>query len=79
MLWPVYLFAWIAIAYRLPTLAVAVVGDLPSTLYLLFAILAVWVALRAWRLSRARRLRELVYEEADPTLATTMELSSVRV
>lgn len=77
-LWPVYLFVWIAIAYRLPAVAVASVGDGRRTAALLGALLTVWAGLRAWRLARAHRLRDLVYDEVDPSATTTVDLSSVR-
>jgi hypothetical protein len=79
VLWPVYLAVWLAIAYRLPALAVSALGDVERSMGLIAALLVTWAALRVWRLSRARLLRGFVFEETGPSTATTIDLSSVRV
>ena len=75
VLWPVYLTVWLLIAYRLPVEAVSAVGDGRRTAVLLAALISIGMGLRVWRLSRARELRGFVYDEADSSLTTTINLS----
>jgi hypothetical protein len=76
VLWPVYLAVWLVIAYRLPVTAVAAVGNIDRSLWLVGILLSTWAALRAWRLARARHLRSFVYEEVEPSVTTTINLGS---
>jgi hypothetical protein len=76
VLWPVYLAVWLVIAYRLPVTAVAAVGNIDRSLWLVGILLSTWAALRVWRLARARHLRSFVYEEVEPSVTTTINLGS---
>jgi hypothetical protein len=53
-------------------------GDVERSVWLVVALAAAWVALRAWRLGRARRLDAFVYEETEPPVATTIDLGMMR-
>jgi hypothetical protein len=77
VLWPVYLAVWLVIAYRLPVTAVAAVGHVDRSLWLVGLLVSMWAALRVWRLERARHLRGFVYEEVEPSVTTTINLGSV--
>ncbi|MCC7179971.1 MAG: hypothetical protein IT177_16460 [Acidobacteria bacterium] len=79
VLWPVYLLVWLLLAYQLPTVAVGALGHLDRSLWLVGTLLAAWTAIRAWRLSRARRLRGFVYDEAEPSATTTINLGAAGV
>lgn len=74
VLWPVYLFTWLIIAYQLPTLLVRHWAEPGYSPRAVAVLLAVWVALRTWRMSRARLLRSFVYEELEPPVTTTINL-----
>lgn len=79
MLWPVYALAWIGLAYATPNLALWALGDWTRSLGVVAAWLMVGLALRGWRLGRTRRLRAFVFEESDPSVATTtIDLRSIR-
>ena len=39
-------------------------------------LLAVWIALRMWHMAKARKIRGFVYDEQEPALVTTMEIST---
>jgi hypothetical protein len=78
-LWPVYLSAWVTIAYVVPRFAVAGLRDTQTLLALVATLSSLWAALHAWRVLRARTLSRLIYEELDPSITTTIELSSERV
>ena len=74
VMWPVYFAVWIAVAYVLPRLATASVGELRSTFILTGGLALVWSILRAWRVSRAKRVIALVFEEIEPAAATIVRL-----
>lgn len=74
VLWPLYLTIWIAVAYVLPTIVVRALGEVVQAIAVVGGLLLGWVALRAWRLARARRVSALVYEEAEPPTTTTVRL-----
>jgi hypothetical protein len=76
--WPVYLVVWLTIAYVFPWHATAGPDGAAGTVWLVAGLLAAWSMLRLWRSARARRLAALVYEEPDPSGATTIDLSGVR-
>lgn len=79
VLWPVYLAVWLLIAYRLPTIAVWALGDPTRSAWMIGGLLAGWLALRTWRVWRARRLRAFVYEEIEPSATTTIPLGAAGV
>jgi hypothetical protein len=74
VLWPVYLFAWIALSDLLPRVAVWA-GSRPWTVAtLLLALAGAAAGLRRWRRAKARRLQEFVYDEVEPPATTTIAL-----
>jgi hypothetical protein len=77
--WPLYLMTWTFIAYILPGLAVGTLGNLSGAVLLVGLLAATSAALQAWRRSRARRLEGFVYENLEPPVTTTIDLSSARV
>jgi hypothetical protein len=40
-------------------------------------LLALWVALRAWHMIKARKIGRFVYDEQEDALVTTMEISTM--
>jgi hypothetical protein len=76
LLWPVYLFLWLIVAYGVPRLASNVLGDLPSMFGLITVLVSIWACLRAWGHHRARKLPQLVYEEAEASITTTISIQS---
>jgi hypothetical protein len=79
VLWPVYVTAWSLTTYALPRVAVSTLDDLGRGVALVGSLAGAWVALRVWRLTRARRLRGFVYEAVEPSTTTTIDLSWMRV
>jgi hypothetical protein len=79
VLWPIYLLAWLSVAYGIPSFAVASLFDPLASVILCTTLTATWASLRAWRIVRARRLTTFIYEAVEPTTTTTIDLSSVRV
>jgi hypothetical protein len=79
VLWPLYLAAWLLIAYALPGAAVSSLGQLDRAVTLVAALAGTWAAIRLWRLTRVRTLLTFVYDEPDPNLTTTIDLSSARM
>jgi hypothetical protein len=43
---------------------------------LVIALVVVWLGLRAWRLVRARAVREFAYEELEEAATTTIDLNT---
>jgi hypothetical protein len=76
VLWPLYLTGWLAIAFQLPSLAVQHAGDPAGFARLVIALVVVWLGLRAWRLVRARAVREFAYEELEEAATTTIDLNT---
>lgn len=79
VLWPVYLFSWIAIAFRLPNAALWARGDASKTAWLLGGLGGAWLLVRLWRLARVRKLRAFVYDEDEGAFTTTIELGQARI
>ena len=78
VLWPVYVLAWIGLSYVMPNVALWALGDAWRSTAVVGFWLTLGLALRTWRLLRTRRLRAFVFEETDPSIATTIDLSSAR-
>jgi hypothetical protein len=74
----VYLAAWIAIAYGVPMIALRSTVDPTRALLFIVSLSVVAAGLRKWRASRARQVRDLVFDEVEPTLTTTLDLTSSR-
>jgi hypothetical protein len=75
VLWPVYLLAWTAIGYVLPRVAVSVAGQPRSAATLVAGLVLTWALLARWRIARARKLQHLVYDAAEPSTTTTLDIS----
>ena len=78
VLWPLYLTLWLLVAYGLPSLALTSLGQVNRSMTLLIGLAGAWLAVRLWRLTRARKLLSFIYEELDPAVTTTIDLSSAR-
>jgi hypothetical protein len=79
VLWPLYLTVWSLTTYALPRVALWAMGDVGRSAVLVGSLMGMWVALRVWRVARARQVRGFVYEAVEPRTTTTIDLSSVRV
>jgi hypothetical protein len=79
VLWPLYLSVWSLTSYGLPRLAVWALDSVGRSAALIGALAGVWVALRVWRLARARQLRGFVYEEVEARATATLDLSNHRL
>jgi hypothetical protein len=76
VLWPLYLVTWLVITFQIPTLAVRRMENPERFAWLVGALAAVWLALRAWRVIRARAIRGFVYEELEEPATTTIDLNT---
>jgi hypothetical protein len=76
VLWPVYLTVWSLTTYALPRVAVWALDDHRRSAALVGTLAGVWVAVRVWRLARARKLRVFVYDEIEPSATTSIDWSS---
>jgi hypothetical protein len=77
VLWPVYLLVWLLTTFQLPTVVVRRLDDPAGVAWVVGTLMIAWAGFRLWRLARARRVRSFVYEEVEPPVTTTIDLSSV--
>lgn len=72
--WAPYFFLWLQFVFTLSNWCLWAFQGTRETLQLAAFLAAVWVALRLWRMARARRITTFVYDEQPPSLMTTMDI-----
>jgi hypothetical protein len=76
LFWPFYFYLWLTVVFRLTEWCLWAVGDGQRTLQLAGCLGAVWMALRVWHLTRARKINTFTYDEQPPPLVTTMDIAT---
>ena len=75
--WAPYFLLWLNFCFRLSTWGLWALERWQNTARLCAFLFAIWVALRIWHMARARKIRVFVYDEQEPALVTTMEISTL--
>jgi hypothetical protein len=77
MLWPFYFVLWLQFVHRLADWGVWAAGHAQRTMRVSAFLIVVWAALRVWHLAKARKITRFVYDEQEPALVTTMDISTM--
>jgi hypothetical protein len=75
--WAPFFFLWLNFCFTLSNWALWALESWGNTARLAGFLSAIWIALRIWHIVKARRIRRFVYDEQEPSLVTTMEISSM--
>jgi hypothetical protein len=75
--WAPYFFLWLNFCFELAEWGVWALQGTRHTLQLCGVLLAVWTTLRIVHMVRARKIQRFVYDEQEPALVTTMEISAM--
>ena len=75
--WAPYFFLWLNFCFELAEWGVWALQGARQTLQLCAFLLAIWMTLRIVHMVRARKIQRFVYDEQEPSLVTTMEISSM--
>jgi hypothetical protein len=76
LFWPFYFALWLYSVYRLTEWSVWALGDRTRTLQVAAVLASIWVVLRVWHWLRVKKIRAFVYDELEPALLTTMDIST---
>jgi hypothetical protein len=76
MFWPFYFALWLYSVYRLTEWSVWALGDRTRTLQIAAVLVSIWIVLRVWHWLRVKKIRAFVYDELEPALVTTMDIST---
>ena len=75
--WAPYFFLWLNFCFTLSNWCLWALERWQNTARLCAFLLTVWVILRVWHMAKARKIRGFVYDEQEPALVTTMEISTM--
>lgn len=75
--WAPYAFLWLNFVFTLSNWCLWAFSSWGHTARLAGVLTALWVALRITHLAKARKIRGFVYDEQEPALVTTMEISTM--
>ena len=75
--WAPYFFLWLNFCFELAEWGVWALQGTRQTLQLCAFLLAIWITLRSVHMLRARKIERFVYDEQEPSLVTTMEISTM--
>lgn len=75
--WAPYFFLWLNFVFTLSNWCLWAVERWQNTARLSAFLLVMWTALRITHMAKARRIRGFVYDEQEPALVTTMEISTL--
>ena len=75
--WAPFFFLWLNFVFTLSNWCLWALERWQHTARLCGFLIAVWIALRIWHMARARKIRGFVYDEQEPALVTTMEISTL--
>jgi hypothetical protein len=75
--WAPYFFLWLNFVFTLSNWCVWALASWQNTIRVSAVLLAVWIGLRAWHMVKARKIGGFVYDEQEPALITTMEISTM--
>jgi hypothetical protein len=75
--WAPYFFLWLNFVFTLSNWCLWAFASWENTARLAAFLLVVWIALRITHMAKARKIRGFVYDEQEPALVTTMEISTM--
>ncbi|HEX8030884.1 MAG TPA: hypothetical protein VF491_20570, partial [Vicinamibacterales bacterium] len=75
--WAPFFFLWLNFCFTLGNWSLWALQSWGNTARLAGFLVALWVALRVWHMIRARKIGRFVYDEQEPALVTTMEISTM--
>ena len=75
--WAPYFFLWLNFVFTLSNWCLWAFSSWQNTARLSAFLIATWIGLRAWHMVKARRIKGFVYDEQEPSLVTTMEISTM--
>ena len=75
--WAPFFFLWLNFCFTLSNWCLWAMERWRHTAQLCAFLLAIWIVLRVWHMARARKIRGFVYDEQEPALVTTMEISTM--
>jgi hypothetical protein len=75
--WAPYFFLWLNFCFTLSNWCLWALERWQHTAQVCAFLLAIWIVLRVWHLAKARKIRGFVYDEEEPALVTTMEISTM--
>jgi len=75
--WAPFFFLWLNLCFTLSNWCLWAMERWRHTAQLGAFLVAIWIVLRVWHMARARKIRGFVYDEQEPALVTTMEISTM--
>jgi hypothetical protein len=75
--WAPFFFLWLNFCFTLSNWCLWAMERWRHTAQLCALLAAIWIVLRVWHMARARKIRGFVYDEQEPALVTTMEISTM--
>jgi hypothetical protein len=75
--WAPFFFLWLNFCFTLSNWCLWAVERWRHTAQLCAFLVTIWIVLRVWHMARARKIRGFVYDEQEPSLVTTMEISTM--
>jgi uncharacterized membrane protein len=75
--WAPYFFLWLNFVFTLANWCLWAFESWQHTARLAGFLMAIWIVLRAWHMVKAGKIRGFVYDEQEPALVTTMEISTL--
>jgi hypothetical protein len=76
--WPLYFLLWLNFVFRTSRWGSWAAGDVVRTLQVAGVLAGIWLALRVWHMMKARRICAFTYDEQEPAVTTTIDISTVR-
>jgi len=75
--WAPYFFLWLNFVFTLSNWCLWALASWGNTARLAAFLLAVWIVLRVAHMARVKKIEHFVYDEQEPSLVTTMEISTM--
>jgi uncharacterized membrane protein len=75
--WAPFFFLWLNSVFTLANWSLWALASWTNTAKLAGFLAVIWIALRVWHMAKARKIGRFVYDEQEPALVTTMEISTM--
>jgi hypothetical protein len=75
--WAPFFFLWLNVVLTLSNWCLWAFASWQNTARLAAFLTVVWIALRITHMAKARRITRFVYDEQEPALVTTMDISTM--
>jgi hypothetical protein len=75
--WAPFFFLWLNSVFTLGNWSLWALASWTNTAKLAGFLAVIWIALRVWHMAKARKIGRFVYDEQEPALVTTMEISTM--